>query len=85
MADTCIGCGRASDKQGFQIIAVINKADTPALPTDPPNAGSFVHRPVCDNCHRDPAHRKTLIKGHFFETAYALRAVAMAGSTEIKG
>ncbi len=86
MVEQCIGCGRESDKQGYKIVAVINKVDTPKLPPDAAAfQGSFVHRPVCDNCHRDPVHRKTTIKGHFFERQFAPRAVAMAGSTTIRG
>jgi hypothetical protein len=45
----------------------------------------WTHVPVCDACHRDPAHRKRKIKAHFFPAADADAAVAAAGSSNIGG
>jgi hypothetical protein len=41
--------------------------------------------PVCVVCHRDPAHRKNHIKGHFFERRAAELALSKAGSADIGG
>jgi hypothetical protein len=43
----------------------------------------YAARPVCRPCWRDPAHRTTLIKGHFFPRAQASVAVRAAGSATV--
>lgn len=71
----CYGCGRESAPEGYRIVAVVKKDD----------GSGFVSKDVCDNCHRDPAHRKRTIKGHFFQKDDAPIAVALAGSSTIRG
>lgn len=66
--DTCCGCG-ASLTAPSQYVAVIKEDDT------------FVNKPVCDACHRDPAHRTVTLKAHFFPRHAATAATSAAGSS----
>jgi hypothetical protein len=66
--DTCCGCG-ASLAAPSQYVAVIKEGDT------------FVNKPVCDPCHRDPAHRTVALKAHFFPRHAAKAATSAAGSS----
>lgn len=46
--------------------------------------GVFRSRPVCDNCHCDPEHRKRVLKMHFFP-ADAKGVVEAAGGSNLSG
>lgn len=80
MAETCGGCGASADQ--YPYVAVMNKADAGSLPVvqtsqDNPD---WVGVAVCEACWRDPAHRTTPLKCHFFPRASARVAVVLAGS-----
>jgi hypothetical protein len=49
------------------------------------NPLKFVASPVCGGCHADPAHRRTVLKGTFFEPSQAHAAVALAGVRDASG
>lgn len=69
MIETCVGCGVEAGQH--PIIAVVR--DEPA----------WASKPVCDRCWRDPAHRATPIKGHFFNRGDAAVALRFAGSANV--
>lgn len=71
--DACLGCG-AMDA-AHPMVAVVWDQET----------RRFAALPVCDACHRDPAHRRTLIKGTFFGRGEAAVAVRKAGGSHIHG
>lgn len=64
MPETCIGCGA----EGSHPMVGVGKSED----------GDWAAWPVCAACHRDPAHRKRLLKMHFFDRAAARLAVLAA-------
>lgn len=81
--ETCAGCEAEAPEHPWigimhrddakDITAVITSADNP----------EFVGVPVCDACHRDPAHRTFPLKCHFHPRATGKLGVIMAGSGTI--
>lgn len=68
-AEVCEGCGATAPHH--PIVGITSKG------------GVFVSVPVCIACWRDPAHRTTPIKAHFFRREDADRALARAGSADL--
>jgi hypothetical protein len=84
--DACFGCGkRVASDAGHPVVAIMSKEDAGAEAVSEPNEYGFVQVPVCAECHRDPAHRTRLIKGHFFVRAQAAEGLQHAGSGQIGG
>lgn len=82
--ETCAGCGAQAEE--FPIIGVVNKDDELAHlavihSLDNPDWKGI---PVCDACWRNPAHRKTPLKCHFFLRGAGKIGVAAAGSDTIR-
>jgi len=71
--EPCIGCGAMSVSHPFVGV------------TRDKESGEMAAFPVCAACWKDPAHRKTVLKMHFFPREKAKVAVAMAGSNAIGG
>lgn len=69
---TCAGCGASAQLHPY---VVVQAAD----------GGGFESKPVCTPCWKDPAHRTTPLKGHFFQVHQAEAAVAAAGSSSLGG
>lgn len=78
--EICYGCGAKAEAHPF--VVVVNASD---VETDEKSERGFAHVPVCAACHRDPSHRTTPIKGHFFPREMADRARDAAGSPNIGG
>lgn len=66
---TCAGCGAGAEKH--PIVGVTF------------DRGLAVALPVCAECYHEPAHRKVVLKVHFFPAAQASEAVARAGSSNL--
>lgn len=83
----CIGCGLLSATH--PVVAILNPSDKDTVlpegvPTSIEGPNGFVAVPVCEECHRDPAHRVRPIKGHFFFAKDAPTALFHAGSASVK-
>lgn len=68
--ETCAGCGAQVAQHPY--VAVCRDA-----------SGAWVALPVCLDCWREPAHRTTQLKAHFFPVRLAAQAVAAAGSSNL--
>lgn len=64
--EICSGCGAADDEH--PIVGVTRDEED----------GKMAAFPVCKECHVNPAHRKTVLKMHFFPRAQAPIAVDAA-------
>lgn len=81
--EICAGCEAEAPEHPW--IGVMNKKDdegNTAVITSADNP-DWVGVPVCDACHRDPAHRRFPLKCHFHPRATGKLGVIMAGSSDI--
>lgn len=82
----CLGCGFLSSTHPWVVVMKPDDKDT-TLPegveTSLPGPNGFVAVPVCNDCHKDPAHRVRPIKGHFFAANDAPVGVYHAGSNAV--
>ena len=67
----CAGCGARSATHPW--VGVMREGD------------AFVSVPVCEDCWRDPGHRKVKLKAHFFPAKDAAFAVSRAWATSLGG
>lgn len=67
----CFGCGAMASVHPW--VAIVKDGD------------DWLSVPVCMECHREPPHRRRLIKGHFFQESQSATALARAGSSDIQG
>lgn len=71
--EPCSGCGGMSESHPWVGV------------TRDQESGQFAAFPVCGECHKNPEHRKVVLKMHFFSKDAAKVAVARAGSPNIGG
>lgn len=69
--EPCSGCGEMADDH--PMVGVTRDKES----------GEMAAFPVCESCHRDPAHRQITLKMHFFPRAQRDIAVARAGKGDI--
>lgn len=88
----CIGCDEETEPAAYAIMHqdTFLELGMAAALTGPVWPGNdqrrFAAAPVCGPCHRDPAHRKRLLKAHFATPAMVNVALAAAGSsTDVQG
>jgi hypothetical protein len=67
MVEVCLGCGVVAEKSPHPWVGVTRDED-----------GNMNSWPVCDACFKDPAHRQTVLKMHFFPRNHAAIAVDAA-------
>jgi hypothetical protein len=69
----CCGCGVVLEQE-TEFVAVMSapKAE---------GGIEWIGKSVCDECHRDPAHRRGPLKAHFHPRRRGASAVASAGSS----
>lgn len=91
--ETCYGCGAKADQH--PVVGVLNAKDlkrgtkaveNPVSGQAAPDGQKYEGVPVCDACHRDPAHRsQNALKCHFFMRDNARLGLVMAGSPNLGG
>ncbi len=69
-SEPCAGCGVFADNH--PIVGIKMDED-----------GKFGAFPVCGTCHRDPSHRTSTLKMHFFPVKMKALALERAGSENI--
>ena len=72
--EVCVGCGEAQK----EVPSEFPKRRFPWVGVTRDEDGKMAAFPICDACHKDPAHRKYLLKMHFFSAGHADVAVDSA-------
>jgi hypothetical protein len=90
--EACVGCGAEAGRhpiaavvrdESTRLLDTFAKAVAPLGVKEVVGPDRFMSVPVCEACWRNPAHRKTPIKGHFFQRSEESTAVRLAGSGAI--
>lgn len=70
--EACAGCGASAQKHPWGCVWNFN------------DGRGAVSQPCCNDCYKDPAHRTTKLRGHFFDRQTAdTVGVAKAGSSTL--